>query len=62
MKQKLIRSISVRLPEELMRKIDARCEANSVSRSNLFRAALEGQLEPDSKNLEEHNPSCPQSP
>jgi metal-responsive CopG/Arc/MetJ family transcriptional regulator len=49
MKPKLLKSISVRLPDELLRKIDAKCEANSMSRSNLFRAALEDQVEPVTK-------------
>jgi metal-responsive CopG/Arc/MetJ family transcriptional regulator len=52
MKPKLLRSISVRLPEDLLEKVDAKCEASSISRSNLFRAALEGRLESDKKTNE----------
>jgi metal-responsive CopG/Arc/MetJ family transcriptional regulator len=55
MKPKLLNSISVRLPDELLRKIDAKCEANSISRSNLFRAVLEHQFEPDTKTCLDEN-------
>jgi metal-responsive CopG/Arc/MetJ family transcriptional regulator len=49
MKPKLLKSISVRLPDELLQKIDAKCVASSISRSNLFRTALEERLEPDAQ-------------
>lgn len=44
-KSKLLKLISVRLPEDLLQKIDARCEERSISRSSLFRSALEKQLD-----------------
>ena len=47
MKQKLLRLISVRIPEDLLQRIDAKCEASSISRSNLFRTALEGEFQRD---------------
>lgn len=49
MKPKLLRLISVRVPEDLLVRIDAKCEANAISRSNLFRAALEGQFQSDTE-------------
>jgi metal-responsive CopG/Arc/MetJ family transcriptional regulator len=56
MKPKLLNLISVRLPDDLLKKIDAKCEANSISRSNLFRAAIEDRLERDTKtDLEEND-------
>jgi metal-responsive CopG/Arc/MetJ family transcriptional regulator len=55
MKPKLLNLISVRLPDDLLKKIDAKCEANSISRSNLFRAAIEDRLERETKaDLEEN--------
>jgi metal-responsive CopG/Arc/MetJ family transcriptional regulator len=54
MKPKLLNLISVRLPDDLLKKIDAKCEANSISRSNLFREAIEDRLVRDTKtDLEE---------
>jgi len=45
MHSKLLKLISVRLPEELLQKVDARCEERSISRSTLFRSALEKQID-----------------
>ncbi len=59
MKSKLLRSISVRLPDELLQKIDIKCQASSISRSNLFRAALEEQFEPSTKtSVDEKSHPC----
>lgn len=44
MRSKLLRQISVRLPDDLLEKINARCEEGAISRSSLFRTALENQL------------------
>lgn len=45
MRSKLLKSISVRLPDELLERIDRQCEETSTSRSALFRTALEDTLE-----------------
>lgn len=45
MRSKLLKCISVRLPDDLLKKVDERCGEKSISRSSLFRAALEDQLE-----------------
>jgi len=44
MRSKLLRQISVRLPDDLLEKIKTRCEEGAISQSCLFRAALENQL------------------
>ena len=47
MRSKLLNIVSFRIPEELLKKLNATCEKRAISRSNLFRNALEKQLEPD---------------
>lgn len=47
---KLLKTISVRLPDELLEKIDRRCKEASMSRSLLFRTALEERIETESKS------------
>lgn len=50
MKHKLLRSISVRVPDELLVQVDATCEARAISRSCLFRKALEDEVKLEHKS------------
>jgi metal-responsive CopG/Arc/MetJ family transcriptional regulator len=50
MRPKLLRSISVRLPDELLERVNRQCEEASISRSALFRTALEDTLDQDPKD------------
>ena len=58
MEPKLLRSISVRLPEDLLEKVDAKCEANSSLAPISFERPLRGGLSWTKRPTKEEGAPC----